>query len=133
MHLTDAEDSMIESFRDLTVWQKSMVLAERTYAVSRKLPKDETLGLISQLRRVSVSIPSNIAEGKGIGGRGYLRHLRIALGSEAELQTQIELAVRLKMISRQEADPLAAQASEVGRMLIGLLRSLLRAGSQLGD
>jgi hypothetical protein len=69
MHLTDAEDSMIESFRDLTVWQKSMVLAERTYAVSRKLPKDETLGLISQLRRVSVSIPSNIAEGKGIGGR----------------------------------------------------------------
>ena len=122
---------MIESFRDLTVWQKSMVLAERTYAVSQKLPKDETFGLVSQLRRVSVSIPSNIAEGMGIGGRGYLRHLRIALGSEAELQTQIELAVRLKMISREEAEPLVAQASEVGRMLIGLLRSLLRAGGQL--
>ena len=116
---------MIQSFRDLTVWQKSLDLAEHIYAASEKLPKNEMFGLVSQMRRASVSIPSNIAEGKGIGGRGYLRHLRISLGSEAELQTHIELAVRLKMLTRQEADLLIAQASEVGRMLIGLLRSLL--------
>ena len=117
---------MIQSFRDLTVWQKSIDLAERVYAVSEKLPKNETFGLISQMRRASVSIPSNIAEGKGIGGRGYLHHLRISLGSEAELQTHIELAVRLKMLTRNDADVLIGHASEVGRMLITLLRSLLR-------
>ncbi|HTG89414.1 MAG TPA: four helix bundle protein [Vicinamibacterales bacterium] len=123
---------MIQSFRDLTVWQKSLDLAERIYAASEKLPKNETFGLMSQMRRSSVSIPSNIAEGKGIGGRGYLQHLRIALGSEAELQTQIELAVRLKMLTRPEADLLIAQASEVGRMLIGLLRSLLGPEGRVG-
>ena len=116
---------MIQSFRDLTVWEKSMELAARVYAMSDKLPKSEMFGLVSQMRRTSVSIPSNIAEGKGVGGRGYLRHLRIALGSEAELQTQLELAVRLKMLSRADAELLIAQASEVGRMLISLLRSLL--------
>ena len=116
---------MIQSFRDLTVWEKSMELAARIYATSEKLPKNEMFGLVSQLRRASVSIPSNIAEGKGVGGRAYLRHLRIALGSEAEIQTQLELAVRLKMLTRAEANSLIAQTSEVGRMLISLLRSLL--------
>jgi four helix bundle protein len=117
---------MIRSFRDLTVWQKALTLAEHAYLASEKLPKSEAFGLTSQMRRAVVSIPSNIAEGKAIGGRAYLKHLRIALGSEAELQTQIELAVRLKMLTQDDAEKLLSETSEVGRMLISLLKSLTR-------
>ena len=115
---------MIKSFRDLAVWQKSIALAERVYSMTEALPRSETYGLTSQMRRAAISIPSNIAEGKAVGGQGYLRHLRIALGSEAELQTQIELAVRLKLVARSDADRLLSETSEVGRMLSSLLRSL---------
>jgi len=94
---------MIQSYRDLSVWQKAMTLAERIYSVTDGLPKSEAYGLTSQMRRAAVSIPSNIAEGKAISGRAYLRHLRIALGSEAELQTQIELAVRLQLFKKSDA------------------------------
>jgi four helix bundle protein len=117
---------MIQSYRDLSVWQKSMTLAERVYTATEHLPLSERYGLTSQMRKAVVSIPSNIAEGKAIGGRGYLRHLRIALGSEAELQTQIELAVRLKMLARVDADRLLSETSEIGRMLSSLLNSLRR-------
>ena len=119
---------MIQSFRDLTVWQKGLALAERVYLITEALPRSETYGLTSQMRRAAVSIPSNIAEGKAVGGRGYLRHLRIALGSEEELQTQIEVAVRLKLLGRSDADRLLSETSEVGRMLSSLLRSLLPRG-----
>lgn len=115
---------LIQSFRDLLVWQKAMTLAERVYSTTEGLPRSEAYGLTSQIRRAAVSIPSNIAEGKAIGGRGYLRHLRIALGSEAELQTQIELAVRLKLLDQTDANRLLSETSEVGRMLSGLLKSL---------
>lgn len=117
---------MIQSFRDLTVWQKALTLAEHVYLSTERFPKSEAFGLTSQMRRAVVSIPSNIAEGKAISGRAYPKHLRIALGSEAELQTQIELAVRLKMLSDTEGGKLLGQAAEVGRMLSGLLRSLTR-------
>ena len=115
---------MIQSFRDLTVWQKGMDLAERVYQSTDRFPRSEMFGLTSQVRRAAVSIPSNIAEGKAIGGQSYPRHLRIAHGSEAELQTQIELARRLKFLSEDEAKIVLSQASEVGRMLVGLIRSL---------
>jgi four helix bundle protein len=87
-----------------------MVLAEHTYTISEQLPRREAFGLTSQIRRAAVSIPSNIAEGKGVGGHGYLRHLRIALGSEAELQTQVELASRLRMVSPADAQRLLDEA-----------------------
>src|SRR6187402_2311254 len=120
------EVPMIQSFRDLTVWHKAVDLAEHVYSASDKFPKSEAFGLTSQMRRAAVSIPSNVAEGKAIGGRAYLKHLRIALGSEAELQTQIELAVRLKMLTHIDGENLLSEASEVGRMLISLLKSLTR-------
>ena len=88
---------MIQSFRDLSVWQKSMDLAERVYTSTEQFPRSEMFGLTSQARRAASSIPSNIAEGKAVGGQTYPRHIKIAIGSEAELQTQIELARRLKM------------------------------------
>jgi four helix bundle protein len=81
-------------------------------------------GLTSQLRRAAVSIPSNIAEGRAIGGGRFLHHVRIAIGSEAEVQTQIELAVRRSYIGAEQARVLLDQAAEVGRMLHGLLRGL---------
>jgi four helix bundle protein len=117
---------MIQSFRDLAVWQKALTLAEHIYSATEKLPKSEAFGLTAQMRRAVVSIPSNIAEGKGIGGRAYLKHLRIALGSEAELQTQIELAVRLKMLTKSDAEQLLGETSEVGRMLFSLLKALIK-------
>ena len=117
---------MIQSFRDLTVWQRGMDLAQNVYNTTEALPRTELFGLTSQLRRSAVSIPSNVAEGKAVGGRSYVRHVRIALGSEAELQTQIELACRLKMISATDRQKLLNETSEVGRMLSALLRSLLK-------
>lgn len=122
---------MIQSFRDLTVWQRAMNLALKVYTVSDQFPRSEMFGLTSQIRRASVSIPSNIAEGKAVGGRHYIRHLRIALGSEAELQTQIELGVRLKMISNTDGRHLLSETAEVGRMLTGLLKSLVKARPEL--
>jgi four helix bundle protein len=113
-------------FRDLLVWQKGMDLAVRVYADTDSFPRSEKYGLTAQIRRAAVSIASNVAEGKAIGGQSYPHHLRIALGSEAELQTQIELAQRLKFLSKGKAAELLAQASEVGRMLVALLQSLPR-------
>jgi four helix bundle protein len=117
---------MIQSFRDLQVWQKSMDLAVQIYKATEQLPKSEAYGLTSQVRRAVVSIPANVAEGKAIGGQSYPRHVKIALGSEAELQTHIELARRLDMLDSKEASQLIQQISEVGRMLTKLLNSLPR-------
>jgi four helix bundle protein len=117
---------MIQSFRDLNVWKKGMDLAELVYITSEKLPKSEMFGLTSQMRRAVVSIPSNIAEGKAIGGLSYPRHVKIALGSESELETQIELTRRLKLLSKLDADELLNRTCEVGRMLAALLKSLPR-------
>ena len=115
---------MVQSFRDLLVWQKGMDLAVIVYTFTERLPRAEQFGLTSQIRRAAVSIPSNVAEGKAVGGQSYPRHVKIALGSEAELQTQLELAKRLKMLDKLQADELIAHTSEVGRMLTALLNSL---------
>ena len=115
---------MIQSFRDLTVWQKSMELAVGVYGKTEQMPRAEMFGLRSQIRRSAVSIPCNIAEGKAKAGQGYPHHVRIALGSEAELQTQIELALRLDMLDAAEARDLLNQTAEVGRMLSALLKAL---------
>ena len=115
---------MIQSFRDLVVWQEGIELVVRVYEETKRFPSNEEFGLRSQLRRAAVSIPSNVAEGKAVGGQRYRRHLKIALGSEAELQTQVELARRLKMMTDAEAEALLGQISEVGRMLSALFKSL---------
>ena len=117
---------MIQSFRDLSVWQKGMDLAVLVYKTTERLPRSEMFGLTSQIRRAAVSVPSNVAEGKAVGGQSYPHHVRIALGSEAELQTQIELARRLEMLDADDVDQLLQQISEVGRMLSNLLKSLPR-------
>ena len=117
----------IQSFRDLEVWQISMQLAEDVYSLVRRLPVEERFALSAQIRKAAVSIPSNIAEGSGYGtNRRYVHHLRIANGSEAELQTQLELAERLGFAAPEEISPLIERASRVGRMINRLIRSLDR-------
>jgi len=117
----------VASFRELNVWQSSMGLAADIYRFALELPEDERFGLSLQLRRAAVSIPSNIAEGSGYGpSRRNLHHIRIALGSNLELQTQLLLVDRLLLASPERVKPLLERASEVGRMLNGLIRSLDR-------
>jgi four helix bundle protein len=112
------------SYRDLIVWQKAMDLVERVYRSSRGFPKDELYGLSSQIRRAAVSVPSNIAEGQGRGGDAEMvRFPRIAHGSLRELETQALIAERLGYTDRNETDQLMEMASEVGRLLNGLIRS----------
>ena len=115
---------MVKSFRDLQVWQKAMHLADAVYTVTAEFPRNEMFGLTSQIRRASVSIPSNIAEGRAVGGGRFLHHIRIALGSEAELQTQIELAVRRGYLTQARGRAVLDDATEVGRMLHGMLNAL---------
>ena len=112
----------INSFRDLVVWQKSMVLTELVYKLSKQLPSLETCGLRSQMQRSAVSIPSNIAEGCQRNNRNEFRQFcGIAYGSAAELETQIELAERVYKI---EADNLEQLLSEVQKMLYQLIKKL---------
>jgi four helix bundle protein len=116
--------TQIKSFRDLLVWQKAMDLAVRCYGVSRRMPKDEQAVLGYQIRKCAVSMPSNIAEGKARQSTAiYMNHLWIAHGSGAELETQIELAARVKVVSEKEAAALISDTQEIGRMLKGLVGS----------
>ena len=102
-----------------------MTLAEECYKLTAAFPHEERYGLTVQIRRAAVSIPSNLAEGHNRRSRrAFANHVGIALGSQAELETQIELAVRLQLASQDAAAPVQALAAEVGRLLHGLVRSL---------
>jgi len=124
-HPLKGESNMLQSYRDLLVWQKALELAVRIYRVSERFPKSEIYGLTSQLRRAAVSVPSNIAEGYGRGSRKeYLQFLSVAQGSLKELETQIILAQRLSYTSEIEAEGTLSESGTVGKMLGGLMRSL---------
>ena len=113
------------TYRELDAWQVAMELVLATYHVARLLPKHETYGLGSQLRRASVSIPANIAEGYGRLHRGdYLRHLSIALGSLRELETLLEIVVRLEYEAARELGPATGLANRAGQLLHKLASSL---------
>jgi len=115
----------IKSFRDLTVWQQGMQLVEDVYELSRLLPRDERFGLTMQMRRAAISVPLNVAEGfRRWRRQAYCNHVSIALGSQGELETQIEISIRLKYITAARASPVMQRIEEVGKMLNGLLRSL---------
>ncbi len=115
----------IKSYRDLGVWCKAMKLAELCYEGTGHFPRQETYGLVSQIRRAAVSIPSNIAEGHSRRSRqAFVNHLSISLGSQSELETQIELSRRLRLIPEERAKAILQEAEEVGRMLHGLIKRL---------
>jgi four helix bundle protein len=116
---------VIESYRDLDVWQHAMILVEQVYAISKTFPADERFGLTAQLRRAAVSIPSCIAEGNvRHTTRDYLRFVAIAAGSTAEVETQLLLAERLGMVAPADAKDVLLQCDRVGRMLNRLRQSL---------
>ncbi|MGH2543385.1 MAG: four helix bundle protein [Ardenticatenaceae bacterium] len=115
----------INSYRDLRVWQIGMDLAEQVYAFTKTFPYHEMYGLAAQMQRAAVSIPSNIAEGHARRYRKeYLHHLSIAHGSLAELDTQIELAVRLKHLSSEPTLQIGKQLEALARQLHSLRNAL---------
>lgn len=112
----------IKSHKDLIIWQKSMNSVEKIYEITKEFPVDERFGLVSQMRRCAVSVPSNIAEGRRRGSRkDFSKFLRIAYGSGSELETQLELAHRLSFISEEIFNKTNNLLEEVLKMLNSLL------------
>ncbi|MDI9863791.1 four helix bundle protein [Flectobacillus sp. DC10W] len=117
--------TQIKSFRDLLVWQKSMSLVTSIYQLTRDFPHSEMFGLTSQLRRASISIPSNIAEGYGRNtSKDYLRYLQIALGSLYEIQTQLEIASNLHFLEIFDFNKMISLCLEIERMLTSLIAKI---------
>ena len=115
----------MKSYRDLIVWQKSMNWVTFVYSVTSKIPESEKFGLISQIRRSSVAIPSNIAEGYGRNyKKNYSRFLQIARGSLFECQTQIEIAINLNYISKEDCKEINELSIEIEKMLSSLINKL---------
>ena len=116
---------MLESYKELIVWQKSMTLAEEIYYVTNSFPVKEQFALTSQLRRAAISVPSNIAEGYGRNtSKNYLQFLFISKGSLFELETQIELSRRLKYISDEVYNGIEEKIIEISKMLYVLIVKL---------
>jgi four helix bundle protein len=116
----------IKSFRDLHAWQVGMDTMVLTYELTADFPSDERFGLVSQMRRASVSVPSNVAEGHAVRTpRWSLRYVMTAIGSAAELETQLEAGIRLRFITRERAQPLADSIDRVQKLLYGMRREKL--------
>jgi len=121
------------SFRDLDVWQESMLLVEDIYRITRRFPREERYGLTSQLRDAAVSIASNIGEGaRRKREKVFLNHLDIALGSQGEVDVQIEIGRRLNFGSAEELVAVQSRIDRIGRMLNGLIASL-QPGSRYSE
>jgi four helix bundle protein len=117
--------SQINSFRDLLVLQKGMTLVTDVYKVMQQFPSSEIYGLISQIRRAAVSIPSNIAEGYGRNSTGdYKRFLQIASGSLFELQTQLEVVFNINYLANNVHKQLFERTAELDRMMYALIKKI---------
>jgi four helix bundle protein len=111
----------MQGYRDLRAWQQAMELVTEIYRNTRAFPKEELYGLVSQLRRATVSIPSNIAEGHGRNSKGEFRQfIGQARGSLSEVETQLEIAKKLGYLAEDAVDALMSQTEAVGKMLTGL-------------
>jgi len=118
---------LVNSFRDLRVWQAGMDLVESIYQLTQVFPQHELYGLTSQVRRAAVSVPSNIAEGHTRESiKEYLHHLSMAQASLAEVQTQIEIAGRLKFADEERIARIIEECVGPSKQLFALGNSLLR-------
>jgi four helix bundle protein len=116
---------MSASFKDLRVWQEAMKFVVQVYEVTTQFPRHELYGLSNQLRRAAVSIPSNIAEGKGHrSDREFGNYLLHARGSLLEVQTQLMIAKELQYMSSDDALRILASSDAIGRSLNSLINSL---------
>ena len=115
----------VRNYRELVVWQKAMDLAEEAYVLTKLLPKDELYGLTNQIRRAAVSIPSNIAEGNSRHTpQDYIRFLGIARGSKAEVETQLEICLRVSYLTKDQTMSAMTLCSEIGKMLNSMIQKL---------
>ena len=118
---------MINSYKDLDVWKKSIELVKKVYCTTKSFPKEEIYGLVNQMRRCAISIPSNIAEGKTRQHvNEYIQFLYIALGSCAELESQVIVAKELEYLNNGTEEEIIEGIENVGKMLRGLIKSLRR-------
>lgn len=116
---------MLKTYKDLDVWKRSFGLCKPIYNLTANLPPDERFGLMAQVRRCAVSIPSNIAEGYGRRStRDYLRFLWIANGSLAELETQLLLLIELNHVPPEKCSPMLREIEDLERMLRALINAL---------
>ena len=116
----------MRNYKELIVWQKSMLLVEEVYRLVKKLPKEETYVLSDQIRRAVISIPSNIAEGNGRESeKEFLRFLAIAQGSNAELETQLIICQRLGYMSAEDIRPALLLQEEISKMLRTFIKKLI--------
>jgi four helix bundle protein len=121
----------IRSYRDLEVWRQAMDLVVEAYRVSKAFPSEERYGLTAQLRRSAVSVPSNIAEGRGrFGLRGFLYHLSVANGSLMELETQLLISERLAYLNQGDATVILEKVAVVRRCWLGWF---VRFGTETGE
>jgi len=112
-------------FRKILVWQKSITLVTKIYKATSTFPKEEMFGLTSQIRRSSVSIPSNIAEGSGReSDKELLRFLNISVGSLFEMQTQLEIAKNISYLKEYDFNNLYEDSREVERMLVSFIKKI---------
>ena len=115
----------IQSFRDLEVWNLSMTVVVDCYQITDRYPSHERYGLVAETRKSARSVPSNVAEGHNRHApKAYLNHVNIALGSHAELATQVELAIRLRYVDRDELTAFLEMSERTGKMLRRLQQSL---------
>lgn len=120
-----SDEQKPQGYRDLLVWQKGVVLTKEVYRLTRSFPAEEKFGLVSQMRRASVSVPSNIAEGQARHTTGaFVQFISNAEGSLAELDTQLVISVELEFLSNKEARRIFDLVAELRRMLNGLRRRL---------
>jgi len=123
----------MKGFRELRVWQQAMDLVQRIYLLTQLFPREEIYGLTGQIRRAVVSVPSNIAEGHTRDHvKEYLHHLSISQGSLAELETQIEIARRLKYISSGQLQETLEDVNSLGKQLNALRNSLRTLTRSIG-
>jgi four helix bundle protein len=124
----------IRSHKDLILWQKALTLAVDVHRATAAFPRHELFGLVAQLRRASVSVPSNVAEGSARNStREFAQFLRIARGSLAETQTQLHLARSVSYLSEPAFQELDRKVDEIGRILNTILAGLLRRLGKRSD
>jgi four helix bundle protein len=117
-------NGQVRTHKDLDVWNKAMELAEKLYYLTAKFPKEERYGFVSQIRRSAISIPSNIAEGAARNSKKeFIQFLYVAMGSLSEIETQVLLATRLKLINEPA---LFDNIESIRKMLLGLIKFLKR-------
>lgn len=117
----------IKSFRDLIIWQRGINLVKEVYKETQNFPKQELYGLTNQIRRSAISIPSNVSEGHIRQHRAEFRQfLSMALGSLAELETQIIISRELDYIPSETSENLIDQMDSLGKMIRGLMKKLIK-------